>query len=127
MDSNELPVLAYKDGENSVAPIPAHEQQLPTVTAEPWLEISKQGLQLEGLCFDRQGNLLLCEVFGGTIFHVNLSDKKVTELFKSHKQNPAAVKIHKDGRLFVCYLGDFESTGGIFMVDADGNDAQDIV
>lgn len=76
MDSNELPVLAYKDGENSVAPIPAHEQQLPTVTAEPWLEISKQGLQLEGLCFDRQGNLLLCEVFGGTIFHVNLPDKK---------------------------------------------------
>jgi lactonase len=50
---------------------------------KPWLEISKQGLQLEGLCFDRQGNLLLCEVFGGTIFHVNLPDKKVTELFKS--------------------------------------------
>ena len=34
MDSNELPVLAYKDGEN-MSSIPAYEQQLPTVTAEP--------------------------------------------------------------------------------------------
>ncbi len=49
-------------------PILAHEQGLQTITAEPWLEISDKGLQLEGLCFDRNGDLVLCEVFGELFF-----------------------------------------------------------
>ncbi len=124
---NNLPALSYDHKNHSVVPILASEQSLQTITAEPWLEISDEGLQLEGLCFDRNGDLTLCEVFGGTVFHVTLPDKKVTQLFTSHKENPAAVKIHKDGRLFVCYLGDFERSGGVFAVNAEGEAEETIV
>ena len=127
MINNKLPSLLYTGNAKSEVPILAHEQGIQTITAEPWLEISDKGLQLEGLCFDRNGDLILCEVFGGTIFHVALPDKKITRLLKSHKENPAAVKIHKDGRLFVCYLGDFDCSGGIYAVDANGNKIQEIV
>lgn len=127
MINNKLPSLLYTGNAKSEVPILAHEQGIQTITAEPWLEISDKGLQLEGLCFDRNGDLILCEVFGGTIFHVALPDKKITPLLKSHKENPAAVKIHKDGRLFVCYLGDFDCSGGIYAVDANGNKIQEIV
>ncbi|MCE5032748.1 SMP-30/gluconolactonase/LRE family protein [Staphylococcus cohnii] len=127
MMGNNLPALSYDHKNHSVVPILASEQSLQTITAEPWLEISDEGLQLEGLCFDRNGDLTLCEVFGGTVFHVTLPDKKVTQLFTSHKENPAAVKIHKDGRLFVCYLGDFERSGGVFAVNAEGEAEETIV
>lgn len=127
MDNNKVPSLLYTGNAKSEVPILAHEQGTQTITAEPWLEISDKGLQLEGLCFDRNGDLILCEVFGGTIFHVALPDKKITRILNSHKENPAAVKIHKDGRLFVCYLGDFDSSGGIYAVDANGNKIQEIV
>ncbi|MEQ7789447.1 SMP-30/gluconolactonase/LRE family protein [Staphylococcus nepalensis] len=127
MINNKLSSLLYTGNAKSEVPILAHEQGIQTITAEPWLEISDKGLQLEGLCFDRNGDLILCEVFGGTIFHVALPDKKITRLLKSHKENPAAVKIHKDGRLFVCYLGDFDCSGGIYAVDANGNKIQEIV
>ena len=112
MLDNKLPKLTYSGKSKSVVPI-VSESELQTVTAEPWLEISDEGLQLEGLIFDREHNLFLCEVFGGKIFKVNLPSKDISVAFQSEKQNPAAVKIHKDGRLFTCYLGDFESTGGI--------------
>ena len=55
---------------------------------EPWLEISDEGLQLEGLIFDREHNLFLCEVFGGKIFKVNLPSKDISVAFQSEKQNP---------------------------------------
>src|SRR5699024_1179954 len=127
MDNNEMPTLSYKGNSSTAVPIQAHEAHLQTVTARQWLQIAEEGLQLEGLCFDREGNLLLCEVFGGKVFHVRLPDKQVTTLFQSSKKNPAAVKIHKDGRLFVCYLGDFESSGGIFAVDSNGKTEVPIV
>ncbi|WP_436951101.1 SMP-30/gluconolactonase/LRE family protein [Staphylococcus shinii] len=127
MDNNKVPSLLYTGNAKSEVPILAHEQGIQTITAEPWLEISDKGLQLEGLCFDRNGDLILCEVFGGTIFHVALPDKKITRILNSHKENPAAVKIHKDGRLFVCYLGDFDSSGGIYAVDTNDNKIQEIV
>ncbi|KRG08357.1 SMP-30/gluconolactonase/LRE family protein [Staphylococcus sp. NAM3COL9] len=127
MRNNDIPALSYKGNVSTAVPILAHESQIQTVTAERWLKISDEGLQLEGLCFDKDGDLLLCEVFGGEVFHVALPEKKVTTLFQSQKQNPAAVKIHKDRRLFVCYLGDFESSGGIFAVNSEGEQEVPIV
>lgn len=126
MLDNKLPKLTYSGKSKSVVPI-VSESELQTVTAEPWLEISDEGLQLEGLIFDREHNLFLCEVFGGKIFKVNLPSKDISVAFQSEKQNPAAVKIHKDGRLFTCYLGDFESTGGIFATDEHGEYFEDII
>lgn len=50
MLDNKLPKLTYSGKSKSVVPI-VSESELQTVTAEPWLEISDEGLQLEGLIF----------------------------------------------------------------------------
>ena len=82
MLDNKLPKLTYSGKSKSVVPI-VSESELQTVTAEPWLEISDEGLQLEGLIFDREHNLFLCEVFGGKIFKVNLPSKDISVAFQS--------------------------------------------
>lgn len=56
MSQQDLPTLFYSGKSNSAVPI-ISESELQTITAKPWLEISKKGLQLEGLNFDRQGQL----------------------------------------------------------------------
>lgn len=126
LSEQNLPALTYTGASKSAVPI-INESELQTITAEPWVKISDEGLQLEGLCFDRAHNLFLCEVFGGKVFRVDLPEKQVSTVFQSTKTNPAAVKIHKDGKLYVCYLGDFESSGGIYAVDDTGNNFENII
>ncbi|EHJ07478.1 SMP-30/gluconolactonase/LRE family protein [Staphylococcus simiae] len=126
MTAQQLPTLVYSGKSNSAVPI-VTESELQTITAEPWVKISDRGLQLEGLNFDKQGQLYLLDVFEGNIFKVNPATKEVTHQFTANKDHPAAIKIHKDGRLFICYLGDFKSTGGIFAVTPEGQNQQDII
>ena len=66
-------------------------------------------------------------MFGGKIFKVDIDTKRFQQRFNQQNKNPAAVKIHKDGRLFTCYLGDFESTGGIFATDEHGEQFEEII
>lgn len=108
------------------APIPPWEQSLPTKVAEPWFKVSDKSLQLEGLCFDRQGRLVFVDVFGGTIFRLDLTTMQLSEIYHAPGEMPAAVKIHKDGRLFVCCLGNFEN-GHIFSIQPDGTGRQTIL
>lgn len=126
MNNQDLPTLKYIGKSASVAPI-VSENELQTVTAEPWVKISDRGLQLEGLNFNREGHLFLLDVFEGNIFKVDPSTKEVSRSFVSEKTNPAAIKFHKDGRLFVCYLGDFKTTGGIFATNEEGEQFEEIV
>ncbi|MCB8881099.1 SMP-30/gluconolactonase/LRE family protein [Acidisoma cellulosilytica] len=107
-------------------PIPPSEQGLQTLTAEPWFKVSDKTLQLEGLCFDRDGNLVFCDVFGGTIFRLDLASMALSEVYKAPREMPASVKVHQDGRLFVCCLGDFE-TGHIFAINPDGSGRETIL
>ncbi|MFW3516764.1 SMP-30/gluconolactonase/LRE family protein [Staphylococcus caprae] len=126
MNNQDFPTLKYIGKSASVAPI-VSENELQTVTAEPWVKISDRGLQLEGLNFNREGHLFLLDVFEGNIFKVDPSTKEVSRSFVSEKTNPAAIKFHKDGRLFVCYLGDFKTTGGIFATNEEGEQFEEIV
>jgi lactonase len=112
--------------ELSPVPIPPSEQALPTVVAEPWFKVSDDFKQLEGLCFDRHGNLFFVDVFGGTIYRLDTRQMKLTEIHRAEGLNPAAVKIHKDGRLFVCCLGDFKS-GEIFAIHPDGTGRESVI
>jgi lactonase len=121
-----MPDAFPRNPEQSHAPIPPSEQALPTRVAEPWFKVSDAFLQLEGLCFDRAGNLYLLEVFGGAIFRLDIASMKLTEIHRAEGLNPAAVKIHKDGRLFVCCLGDFKS-GEIFTIDPDGGNRRTVL
>lgn len=112
--------------EHDYAPIPPWEAQLPTLTAEPWFKVSDKSLQLEGLCFDGKGNLYFVDVFGGTLFRLELDGMKLEEIYHAPGEYPAAIKIHKDGRLFVCCLGDFEK-GHIFAIQPDGTGRETII
>lgn len=112
--------------EPSLVPIPPSETGLTTLLAEPWFKISDEFKQLEGLCFDRHGNLYLLEVFGGTIYRLDVATMTLSEIYHAETLKPAAIKIHKDGRLYVCCLGDF-TTGQIFAMDPDGKNRQTIL
>ncbi|MCM3024853.1 SMP-30/gluconolactonase/LRE family protein [Heyndrickxia ginsengihumi] len=127
MKEKSIPALVYNEVSEKEVPILAEEKNLQTITAEPWLKISDKGMQLEGLCFDRESNLFLLEVFGGQVFKVTLPKKEITTIVGANNLNLAALKIHKDGRLFLCALGDFESKGGIFSIQPDGSNMEVII
>lgn len=117
--------LVYNDNSRNPVPIPPAEQALQTVYAEPWLKISDKSLQLEGPAYDRNGNLYIVAVFTGKIFKIT-SDENVSVIFGPDKRAPAAIDIHKDGRLFICGLGDFVK-GSIYAIDSDGKGLVDIL
>ena len=72
------------------------------ITPEAWVKVSDDPMVLlEGLSFDRQGNLFTCSVYTGEIFKIT-PDKKITSVFKDPRvKSCAAIDIHKDGRLFL--------------------------
>ncbi|MCA1326371.1 SMP-30/gluconolactonase/LRE family protein [Herbaspirillum sp. alder98] len=112
--------------ERLFAPIPPTELGLDSRMAEPWFKVSDDTLQLEGLCFDRTGHLYFVEVFGGTVFRLDPGTRKLDEVLKLAGQNPASVKIHKDGRLYIACLGDFKA-GGLVIVNPDGSGKRTIL
>ena len=101
-------------------PIPASERGLHTTIAEPYFQVSDKGLQLEGASFDRQGDLLFVDVFGGTIFRLT-PGKKLSTVLAANERGSAGIAIHKDGRLFVAGLGNFVDTGSVFAINPDGS------
>ena len=127
MATQTIPSLVYDKQSSNAVPLLADERDLQTVTAEPLLKISDEGMQLEGLCFDTKGNLYMVEVFGGRVLKVTFPENEITTILEYNDFKPAAVKIHKDGRLFVCCLGDFQSTGCIFAMQPDGQNREMII
>jgi len=69
-----------------------------------WTEANRQRMEvecfLEGPSFDREGNLWLVDIPFGRIFRV--SPKRDWELVVQYDGWPNGLKIHKDGRIFVC-------------------------
>ena len=64
--------------EDKFAPIPANEKALQTISAMPFIKASDDFEQLEGLCFDREGNLYFVGVFTGHVFKVEMETKKIS-------------------------------------------------
>ena len=63
--------LAYAQSKKvkNEAPLPPSEASLPTIKAEPWLQVeANPGTFLEGPSFDREGNLYVSSIFDGRIF-----------------------------------------------------------
>jgi len=121
------PAIVYDQNASYFAPQVTGEQNLQTVVAEKWLQISDTDQSnLEGLCFDRYGNLWFVAVQSGNVYKV-APDKKVTVVTALKGKGPAALKIAKDGRIFVGYLGDLKSTGGLVSFNPDGSDMQQII
>lgn len=123
----KLPKLSY-GGDLSNVPLNHADSNLQTIIAEPWFEVDKGPLQLEGLCFDRTGkNLLFVEVFGGTVFKLMLDGMKLSKIQEPKGYAVGAVKVHKDGRVFICGMGDLTGKGGVFAVQPDGSNYEVIV
>lgn len=91
----------------SIVPIPPELVSLPTINAEPWLQIEPDPTTfLEGPAFDRQGNLFLTSILDGRILKIT-PQKQVTTVFTNKNIQPAGCAFHKDGRLFVaCMSGE---------------------
>jgi len=100
----------------SVVPLPPSLTGLPTITAEPWVQIDAgPHIFLEGPAFDREGNLFVSSIFDSRILKIT-PEKKVTTIFSKEGLLPDGIAIHKDGRLFVVCL-----TGKIIAINPDGS------
>jgi lactonase len=118
--------LVYTPESRGIAPIPAPERGLQTVTAEPYFKVSDKALQLEGPSFDRAGNLLFVEVFGGSVLRLT-PDKKLSTLVPENKLGSAGLAVHNDGRIFLAGLGNFKDTGTVVAFNADGTNMRTII
>src|SRR2546421_2511403 len=69
-----------------------------------WSDPNRQGAALdsflEGPSFDRKGNLWCVDIPFGRIFRI--SPKGDWDLVAQYEGWPNGLKIHKDGRIFVC-------------------------
>lgn len=112
--------LSYRN-EDMYFPIPENEKNLQTITAEHFVDIPMENVKpghniLEGLCFNNTGDILyVCNTPMSKIYKVNMDTKEVT-LFVDLPEHmmPSAIKIHKDGRLFVTMAG--SDNGGLIAI-----------
>lgn len=107
------------------APIPLWEQQLPTAVAEPWFQASNQYMPLEGPAFDRAGNLLFLDIYGGRVLCLS-PQRELRTLYTDAALRPTGLALHRDGRIFLAGVGDFLA-GRIVAFDPASGQAQDIV
>lgn len=97
--------------QDKYVPIPPAERDIPTVVAEPVVKVDLGAANpatniLEGLNFDRHDNLYICCPPHGDIFRYNVVSeelRKFTHL--PQRMLPSALKVHRDGRLFVTAAG----------------------
>lgn len=126
-NTENLPKL-YPTQETQYVPANHVDANIQTIIAEPWFEVSKDFLQLEGLCFDRTGeHLFFVEVFNGAVFKLHVPDMKLGTIQDPKGYSVGAVKVHKDGRVFICSMGDLTGKGGVFACDPNGGNYEVIL
>lgn len=117
--------LLHTDATRGVSPIPQSEKRLLTVTAEPYFVVSDVAMALEGPAYDREGNLLFVDIYGGRVLRLS-RDNELTTVYKDVSLRPAGIAIHKDGTIFVAGVGDFHA-GRVVAFGPDGSNPRDIV
>ena len=122
----DLPRLELPPTFESAMPLPVAEADLPTITAVPYFKVSDEGLQLECPVFDADGNLVFCEVFGGRVYRLT-PDKELSTVLEENELRPAGIEVHRDGRLFIAELGDFDKEGSVVSMAPDGTGITPIV
>jgi lactonase len=122
----QVPALAYDDQTRGPVPIPPSERSLQTVVAEPWFKVSNQGIIPEGPAFERNGNLVFCDVSGMRVLRVT-PQKQLSTVVTLNGMNPGGLAIRKDGRLFIAAMNLAKGTGSILVVKPDGTGMRTIV
>lgn len=123
--------LSYTPATRGLVPIPAPERDLPTVTAVPYFKVSDGVMPLEGPSFDRQGNLLFLDIYGGRVLRLS-EDRQLSTVYSEPGLHPAGIAIHRDGRIFVGAVGSVNSEGQfadgcVIALDPDGSKRQTVV
>jgi lactonase len=121
-----VPALAYDAQTRGPVPIPPSERGLQAVVAEPWFKVSDEGLVLEGPAFDRDGNLLFCDVNGRRVLRLT-PDKLLSTVVSEDKLGPGGLAVHKDGRIFIAAMDITKGIGSVVAVKPDGSGMQAIV
>ncbi|MCO4318108.1 SMP-30/gluconolactonase/LRE family protein [Phyllobacterium sp. 21LDTY02-6] len=124
--AGNLPALDLPKELRSVVPLPMADSQLPSVEAKEYFKVADEALQLECPTFDAAGDLLFCEVFGGRLFRLT-PQKELTSFLPDAELRPAGLAVHKDGRIYMAELGDFQSRGSVVSLAPDGTDMRRIV
>lgn len=108
--------------------IPENEKHLETRQAELFMQVSPYANRhLEGLCFDRNGDLYYTNPFdGGSVWRIDMKSRERTKVFGDEGLYPVAVKIHKNGRLYVCSVGGTKK-GCVISMNPDGDDIRTVV
>jgi lactonase len=102
-------------------PLPPDLKGLPTITAEPWLQIGESpALFLEGPAFDRASNLYISSLLDGRILKIT-PEKKVATILEQKGLIPNGIAFHKDGRMFVAC-----SSGKLISLHPDGTNVTEI-
>lgn len=107
---DDIPQLEY-EGDDRFAPIPPAERNLPSITAKLFTtvrllpEVPPQEYVMEGLAFGHDGYLYFCNPPMGGIYRIDLNTRETT-FWRQLDGNlqPTAIKVHRDGRLFVTCL-----------------------
>jgi lactonase len=86
-------------------PISSEERDIPGVVAEKWADVIDSETALEGALFDREGNLLLCDVGGSRVLRLD-ANRRMSVLLHQPDLHPGGLAIHPDGRIFVAAAGD---------------------
>ena len=118
--------LTYDAQTRGPVPIPPSERTLQTVVAEPWFKVSHEPMVLEGPAFERNGNLVFCDVSDGRVLRLT-PDKRLSTVVGLNDLGPGGLAIHKDGRIFIAAMNLIRGTGVIIAVKADGTGMQTIV
>ena len=95
--------LTYDAQTRGPVPIPPSERGLQTVVAEPWFKVSQDGIVLEGPAFERDGDLLFCDVSGRRVLRLT-PDKHLSTVVTLDDIAPGGLAIHKDGRIFIAAM-----------------------
>jgi lactonase len=124
--STQVAALAYDPESRGPVPIPPSERGLQTVVAEPWFKVSPDGIVLEGPAFERNGDLLFCDVSGRRVLRLTPA-KQLSTVITLDDLAPGGLALHTDGRIFIAAMNLTKGTGSIMAVKPDGTGMQTIV
>jgi lactonase len=120
------PALAHDAQTRGPVPIPPSERGLQAVVAEPWFKVSDAALVLEGPAFDRDGNLLFCDVSGRRVLRLT-PDRRLSTVVSLDQLGPGGIAVHKDGRIFIAAMDIAKGVGAVLAVEPDGSGMRTIV
>lgn len=121
-----LSPLAAQAEEPNMVPIPPAEMGLTSQKAKDWIMVAPGNNVLEGAIFDKDGNLLFCDVTARKVMCLS-ADKKLSTLVEVPDLSPGGLAFHRDGRLFMAALDLAKGKGGVLAWTPATNSIETII